>query len=245
MTIKWRREASESLFASHVLLEHTRRARRGGWFPILLFGIVTLAALPLYQIQTTCGQGGFVCVGTPHVGALNAFSSAYSLQSQGRWISVYWVLAVLSVYGLTVLYHRRRGFITGLRGRTWPTVGTGAILLAAILMAAGWMSGWPVTIGNNGTEPLAIVAISLFVLARTERSVPLAMFAIGFFVLVCISLFYNVVNVFERVGLAAPFRGSAALLPNLIVPGIYLVLGGLLFWNSTRRLALAGGDVSD
>ena len=158
---------------------------------------------------------------------------------------MYWVLGTVGVYGVTMLYYRRRGLITGLRARTWPTVGTGAVLLAAVLMGAGWMSGWPVTVGNNGTEPLGIIAISLFVLARTERSVALAMFAGGFSVLVGISLFYNVVNAFERVGLAAPFRGTAALLPNLIVPGMYLVLGGLLFWNSTRRFALAGGDVSD
>ena len=245
MNVRWRREARDPLTASHILLAQTRRDRRGGWFPLLLFGIVTLAAMPFYEVQMTCGERGVVCTGTQHVRVLNAFSSVYSLQSQGRWLSAYWVLAMVSVYGLTVLYYRRRGIRTGVRGRTWPTVGTGAVLLAVILMAAGWLSGWPVTLGGYGTEPLAIVAISLFVLARTERSLPMAIFAGGFLGLTCISLFYNVVNAFARVGLAGPFAGSGTLLPNLIVPGAYLVLGGLLFCNSTRRTSVFEGDLND
>lgn len=245
MNVPWRREARESLAASHRLLVQTRKDRQGGWFPLLLFGFATLAAMPLYEVQMACGERGVVCAGTQHVRILNAFSSVYSLQSQGRWLSAYWVLAMVSVYGLTVLYYRRRGNRTGLRGRTWPTVGTGGILLAVILMAAGWLSGWPVALGNYGTEPLAIVAISLFVLARTERSLPMAIFAGGFLGLTSISLFYNVVNAFERVGIAGPFAGSGTLLPNLIVPGTYLLLGGLLFCNSTRRTSVFEGDLHD
>ena len=155
------------------------------------------------------------------------------------------MISVLSVYGLTVYYYRRRGFITGIRSRTWPTVGTGALVLVIVLMAASWLSGWPITIGANGTEPLAIIAVSLFVLARTEQSLPMTIFASGFAALVCISPFYTDVNAFERVHLAGPFKGSAVLLPNLIVPGMYLVLGGLLFCTSARRMALVEGDVRD
>ena len=127
VTTRWRREAHESPVASRVLLNQARRARRGSWFSLLLFGVVTLAALPLYQVQRECGRSGLDCTGVQNVRSLDAFSSADSLQSQGRWLSTYRVISVLSVYGLTVYCYRRRGFITGIRSRTWPTVGTGVL----------------------------------------------------------------------------------------------------------------------
>lgn len=241
----WPRHASESLGVSRLLLEQTRRVRRGSWLPVLLFGIVTIASAPLYRVHLGCGRYGQLCV-EPRLGrSFNAFSSVYPLASPGRWLSIYWVVATLGVYGLTVVYYRRRSIATGLRGRTWPTVGTGAILLAVILMAAGWLSGWPVSIGDFGTEPLAVIAISLLVLAGTERSGRMAVFATGCVVLVGFSLFYNDVDALRRLGLAGPFKGSASLFPNLLVPGVYLLIGGILFWNATRRSAIVEGEPRD
>lgn len=241
----WSRAASEALDATRHLQQQTRRVRRGGWLPVVLFGIVTIAALPLYRVRLSCGQNSQLCAG-PRLGQpLNAFSGVYPLAAPGRWISVYWVVATLCVYGLTVIYYSRRSITTGVRGRTWPTVGTGALLLGVVLMLANWLSGWPVSIGDYGTEPLAIIAVSLLVLARTERSGWMAIFVLGYAVLIGFSLFYNDVNVFRMLGIAEPFRGSASLLPNLIVPGVYLLTGGAVLRLATRRRFLIDGPGND
>ena len=42
----------------------------------------------------------------------------------------------------------------------------------------------------------------------------MTVFASGFAALVCISLFYNEMNAFERIDPAGLFKGSAVLLPN-------------------------------
>ena len=202
--------------------------------------------MQFYLLENTCGSSGPGCGATANAGSLHAFSSIYTVESEGRWISVYRVVSVLAVHGLTVIYHRRRGISTGLRARTWPAAATGLLLLLLALMSLGRLGFLPTTFGINGTGPLAIIAMSLLALARTERDASFGAFVPGYFALVCASLFYGVINAFQRIGLSGPFGGgSAALLPNLVVPGIYLLLGGFLFWNSAQKSALVEGDLRD
>jgi hypothetical protein len=68
----------------------------------------------------------------------------------GQAIWIYWVTASACVFLLPVAYYRRRGRDTGLRGKTWPMVDAGAMLLAFVLMVAHWFDGWPIAIGTFG-----------------------------------------------------------------------------------------------
>jgi hypothetical protein len=121
-------------------------------------------------------------------------------------------------------------------------VDTGAVLLAFVLMLGNWFHGWPFVLGHFGTEPLLIVGLSLLVLARTERSETLAMIALVYVGIVVASLFYNYVNLFGRSGLNAPFHGEAALIPNVLIPGVYLIVASLMLRRSTRRRGYIRGE---
>jgi hypothetical protein len=84
--------------------------------------------------------------------------------------------------------------------------------------------------------------LSLLVLARTERSEMLALIALVYVGIVVASLFYNYANLFGGSSLNTPFKGDAALLPNVLIPGLYLILASLVLRRSTRRRLLIRGE---
>jgi hypothetical protein len=49
------------------------------------------------------------------------------------------------------------------------------------------------------------------------------------------STLYDDANLFQRVGLGWMFNGSGAELPNLLLPGLFMLAGGLVFWWYSRR----------
>jgi hypothetical protein len=216
------REASEIWDETRRVRDEARLLRRGGWFPVLLFGAAELGSSPFYRV-VLCGPRLVNCSGRtiqqPVVGPVLISPIA----GPGRWVSLYWVIASACVFGITVAYYKHRGRITGIRGKTWPMVDTGAMLLAFVLMIGNWIDGWPFAVGTFGTEPLLIVGLSLLVLARTERSETLAVIALVYVGIVVVSLFYNYANLFGGSSLNTPFKGDAALLPNVLIPGVYLI----------------------
>lgn len=200
----------------------------------MLFGVVTLMAVPFYLIQAGCGQGHAICTTRQSGLALDAFSGIYPFALPSIWFALYWVAAILLVYALTFVHYRRRGSMTRLHGRVWPTIAAGLCVMALISLTSVSLRAGPVSIGEFRTEPLIIVAVSLGVLARTERSWWMGLITMGYSILVGLSLFYSDVNEVQRLGLGAPFGGSASVLPNLLVPGAYLVVGALLLRRSMR-----------
>ena len=99
------------------------------------------------------------------------------------------------------------------------------------------------TFGSRGTTALLVVAVGIAALAVLERSLPFAAFALGFIGLALLSCLYDDVNLLQRVGMGGLFEGSANPLPNLLLPGLYLLVGGLCSWGGNsraRRGALSG-----
>ncbi len=78
------------------------------------------------------------------------------------------------------------------------------------------------------------VVVGLLVLSGLERRLPFVVFAAGFFGLAVVSCLSTVVNVFFGLGIGAPLIGNGAL-PNLVVPGAYLVVGGMSFFAFRGR----------
>lgn len=117
-------EAVESLRTVEALRNRTRLERSGHWFVLVVFGIVTLGAMPFYWSPLASPaspvasaappgcraalQSGFACVvgspGTPLGGALNPQPVGFALN---RWATVYWSVAVLVGFATIVLYYRR------------------------------------------------------------------------------------------------------------------------------------------
>jgi hypothetical protein len=79
-------------------------------------------------------------------------------------------------------------------------------------------------------------------LGRTERSEMLALIALMYVGIVVASLFYNYVNLFGRYGLNTLFQGEAAYLPNVLIPGAYLIVASLVLRRSTRRRRYIRGE---
>ena len=231
-------DAPESLRSIESLRTRTRLLRSGHWFVLIVFGIVTLGAMPFYfspvPSATTPGcrvdGQGLICAskgsGAPFGRALNPMGSLWTL---GRWATLYWTVAIVVGFAVVVAYYRQRARSVGVQSRVWPAVAVGVGFLALVILAnAGAKAAIP-DFWIRGTGALLIIGLGISVLAVLERSRPFAVFAAGFFGLSLLSCLYDDVNILQRLGLAGPFQTSASALPNLLLPGVYLLLGGFGF----------------
>lgn len=201
----------------------TRLYRNGHWFASLVFGIVILGAMPFYVWSRPGGPRG----GSPLLG--RAFEGT-PFSSLGNWSTFYWVVAIVAGFGAVVAYYQLRARRLGVQGRLWPAVVAVLVILGLVMGVYDGSSTGP-----RGFSVLVVIALGLLVLSALERSRPFAVFVSGFFGLALLSFLYTVVNVFQQLGMGGPFRGGDNALPNLVVPGAYLVIGGLLFFAFRGR----------
>ncbi len=87
----------------------------------------------------------------------------------------------------------------------------------------------------RGTGALLIVAAGIAVLALLERSTAFGIYTAGFVALALLSCLYDEINVLGRLGLGGPFAAGGEELPNLLIPGLYLLVGGACFGLAARR----------
>jgi hypothetical protein len=203
--------------------------------------LVALGAAPLFwQRASRCLTG---CAGTSpyYRGPLSPIPGA------GFGITLYWLIAVPIGFVLTVGYYRYRGKRTGVEGRIWPVFVTGLGLLAFLVLSSRETLSWlhlrllPVwlrivlfgDVSLRGLSPLIAIAVAVGILASLERSRSLLAFAVAFFVLSLVANLYDMENVLARFGWwVGP---DASRLPNVIVPALALLLGGLCFALADRR----------
>jgi hypothetical protein len=208
----------------------TREARHGFWFPLVLFGLLVIGAAPWYPVPSpSCPPGTVVCGGL----------TANDQPPNSLGVTLYWLIAVGLGYATTLGYYRYRAHRVGVAGRIWPYLTTGLALLAITLLATpevgdrlgnlldGNVLTTPGGLAIRGMTPLLALAVGLFALARLERSLPLAGFALLFLVVALISNLYDVENQSPRIGWTPSAQWQ--LLPNLWLAGFTLLLGGLGF----------------
>jgi hypothetical protein len=97
--------------------------------------------------------------------------------------------------------------------------------------------GFPVPIlffQGRGLDPLLVIGIGVGILALLERTWALAVFAAMFFALALLANLYNLQNQVYRLGWHLPV--GAGDLPNVVLPGLFLLVGGLGFWWADRRV---------
>jgi hypothetical protein len=221
----------------------------------VVFGVVTLGSMPFYLLTVPsvstpgchpAGQGVLSCAVRGGVAPLGgAFDPQMAASTLGRWATVYWALAVAAGFAVVVGYYRRRARAAGLQSRVWPAVAVGVGLLGLVVAVdrhGAYVPPFP-DLWIRGTAALLVVALGIAALAVLERSLPFAAFALGFVGLALLSCLYDDVNLLQRVGMAGLFEGSANPLPNLLLPGLYLLVGGLCSWaggRRARRAALSG-----
>ena len=223
----------------------TRRDRHGFWFPLVIFGMLTLLSAPLYWRYPLSlrhiPKGTATYSGRSISFPGNGLDPYFWTNGLGRWVSYYWTASLILGYCATVLFYRRRAARVGISQRTWPTVVIGVGALAIVLWASDiqsptspgiFMSG---DLWGRGTVSLIILSLGLLILAISERSAWFELYSLGFFGLALLSSLYNVSNLFDRLGFGGPFHGRGDELPNLILPAAYLLLGGLVSWVAQRH----------
>jgi hypothetical protein len=160
------------------------------------------------------------------------------IQVAGRPSGVYWILAFLAAYAAIAAFYVFRARSRGVGSRVLPYVGSGiavglvfgvASALAQQLNLYGYSPGGPVAVGM---VPLVAIALALFVLARMERSWAVLAFAIGYLV---VALLANGGGLGRGSGLDIP--ATWGFLPNLLITGGVLLLGGAGFALAERRRA--------
>ena len=94
------------------LRRRTRAARHAYWFPLLLFGLLTCAAAPLYvAAQAMPGRSGSFTVSNTGPVILGGMASG----PNGFYLGWYWAVALTCGYLLTVLWYRRHARQAGVR----------------------------------------------------------------------------------------------------------------------------------
>jgi hypothetical protein len=134
-------------------------------------------------------------------------------------VAIFWLVAgplgYLATGGFYWAWSRRHA--VAMSPLAYVVTGLG---LVALLVVTTWVG----IMAFRGLGQLIAVAIGLVVLARSERSWPLATFAIAFFGLALLANLYNLENLAYRLGL-----GSHGPHVNVLVVGAVLLLAGAGF----------------
>jgi hypothetical protein len=218
------------------LRRQARAARHAYWFPLVLFGVLTCASIPLYHGPAVLGQGAVVTAS--RIPALWPFLSGDS-PLVSAFLGYYWLVALLGGLLLTLVWYRwharRTGLQTPARGYL---ITTAALTLAAIaipplalLRGPSWLRFlhrlavlWPGDLTVRGTVPFLIIAAGLLVLAWAERSRALAVIAVLYTGAALLASLYDVENLTARFGWNPPLGEQS--LPNLLLPAVVLLVAG-------------------
>jgi hypothetical protein len=215
------------------LRRRTRRARQAFWFPLLVFGALILGSTPLYTLPPTNTPDGVV-VGSGHapLGAL----------APGLAAGLFWLIGIPVGYVVTAGFYLWRGHRRGVRTtwRAYVFVGLGLFAVVALLTVNlprnvpgrrlfirlfEYLPGYLVI---RGLIPLLAVAVGFMILALTERSWPLALFAVAFFAVALTANLYDMSNLAYRLA-----RQGGGPEVNNIVVGLLALLAGIGFGLTT------------
>jgi hypothetical protein len=237
----------DSLSAIYSFRAKVRMDRRGFWFPLVVFGALTLLSTPLYwkynlgssgcgeQVTTSCISG---TSNSPLSGGLDP---EYALNGLSPWITLYWVAAFALGYSSSVCYFILRVRKFGVRGRIRLPVAIGSAVLFAVLITNLLV----ISLSNQislasdfwirGSASLVLLAIFFLAMGIVERSVSFTIYAFVFLGITLLSSLYDVSNLFARLHIDGLFAQGGQELPNLLLPAGYLLVGGLIYWILQRR----------
>lgn len=209
----------ELLSSARRLTRRVRQAQRGTWFPLLLFAVLTLGAIP-------------VTLGTSHhLIACQASATSRACAAYAPAAYAYWPPALVLAYAAITAFYVRRARRRGVGTPVRPYVIAGIILAAAAIGASLWLVTHPGLVGlpspqSPGTRlafrlatPEAAIGLALLVLSRVERNLALLAFATAYLVI----LIFAVIP-------AGHFPWSL----QAITAGV-LLLGGIGFALAQRR----------
>jgi hypothetical protein len=217
------------------LRRRVRAARHAYWFPLVLFGLLTLASAPFYISPGYQAAGVVATQGAPPLPILGGAPDA----TVQRYLGYYWLAALLAGLLLTLLWYRRNARRVGLQTPARGSVITVAVLTVLALAipplsqvrSPHWLSWlqhldmlWPGDLTIRGTFPFVIIAVGLWALAWAERSRALAVIAAVYTATALLSSLYDIENVLLRFGWNLSW--SLTSLPNVLLPALVLLAAG-------------------
>ena len=192
-----------------------RRRRRAAWFPLSVFGILALAAAPLYGLMERETRADGVSV----------------LTYGSRWIPLYWLIAIPLGYAACLLYYRRHAAETGVAGSVWPYVATGLGLFGLLsLVPPGITAVWTPGFARSWTAlPLIALAAGLAVLSRLERDWAITVVSLGVLLVAALS-----VSLYDQL---IGWQQLSAVGFSAIANGVFLLVAGGISWMARSRAA--------
>jgi hypothetical protein len=229
-------DPGELLGEVRAIRRRARLARHAYWFPLVLFGLLTVASAPFYVRRFAVGPGAFAIPVTGH--RLLSGLLGFGLTAEGS--AYYWLGAMLLGLTVTVLWYRWRGNRIGLRtpARGYLITGLALVALALLIPVVSGRSVrlpliWPGAAAIRGPFPLVLIGLGLCVLAWSERSTGLAAIAAGYLAISLVADLYALNNVLSR--LHWSLSPAAAGLPNVVLPALVLLISGAGAWVVQRR----------
>jgi hypothetical protein len=174
------------LSGTRELTRRVRAAQRGAWFPLLVFGVVSVASVPVNRLGSsrTCASysAGRIC-------------SVYS-----TWSVLYWPIALVLAYTGIAAFYLRRSRQRGVGTRIQPYVIAGITVAVILTGLSIWIAHNPAAqahiLGFQGVasplsrgmyrllSPADAIGLALFVLARIERNWAMVGFSVAYLVIV-------------------------------------------------------------
>ncbi|MGB6454770.1 MAG: hypothetical protein WBH47_09810, partial [Streptosporangiaceae bacterium] len=230
---------AELLAEVRAVRRRARLARHAYWFPLVLFGLLTLASVPFYIREYPVGSGVFET--GPGLRVLQSgFLGGPGLLEVAKGTAYFWLGAMLLGITATVLWYRWRGNRIGLRtpARGYLITGLALISLALLIPVLSGRSLrmpllWPGGYVISDLFPLVLIGLGLCVLAWSERSTGLAAISVGYLAVSLVANLYELNNLLYR--LHWNLTPAAAALPNVVLPALVLLLAGAGAWIVQRR----------
>lgn len=232
-------DPGELLGEVRAIRRRARLARHAYWFPLVVFGVLTLASVPFYIRRNPAGSAAFDIGGGLRV-LQSGFLGGPGLLEVAEGTAYYWLGAMLLGITATVLWYRWRGDRIGLRtpARSYLITALALVALALLIPVVSGRSFrmpllWPGDYVTSGLFPLVLIGLGLFVLAWSERSTGLAAIAAGYLAVSVVANLYILSNVLDR--LHWNLSPAAAAVPNVVLPALVLLLAGAGAWAVQRR----------
>ena len=231
-----------------VLRRRTRTARHAYWFPLVLFGLLTCAAAPLYVAAATePARSGSYTVRNTGPMLLGGMASG----PNDFYLGWYWAAALVGGSHLTGRgywrHARRAGVRTPARGAvlaglalTIVTVALPLLTMAVPMLGILWVPFGDAWV--RGTFAFIIIAVGLWVLARAERSRALAVIAAVYTGAALLVSLYDVENLLYYLGWTprSPFGWQLmTVLPGVLLPAVVLLAAGTGAFIAQRRRVTA------
>jgi hypothetical protein len=201
------------------LTRQVRIAQRGTWFPLLVFAVITLLAIPIHRFAP---HHNGPCISGGPQGETVCWTYIPS-------VFVYWPIALVAAYAVIAAFYVRQSLRRGVGTPIRPFVIVGVVLAMVLGAASLWLAMHPGVpsfdappptrdFADGLLTPASVIGLALLVLAWVERNRALLAYTVVYLVIVLIQA-NQIIHSSSR----------WYFLPALLIPAALLLLGSAGF----------------